>query len=792
MIHSDAPKLLGSVLEMTSPVIKDDNLSACSSTTELSSPLNGEFYETKQRFTGRLYKWTNFVNGWQERYFVLHDGMFYYYRNSEEEHNGCRGSVNLKNSFVLPHETDNCRFEIRLSDLAWYLKGRDRYERDQWIEVLQSQRRTMLQESGYGSDQNLSTINSPSRKLRQHLHSSRSSIRSTSQRSQESGSMKHNSLCLKEKLAELETFKEILCNQLDALQLYFDDCSSMVAQVEEPYSTEKEDELLEADFFGTFKDDQESDCPDRNRLVMDYVSQLPFDLSQDASEEISVELAEDYSTPRATTPKQSIGNTNTSFLSKGGLFSRLLPFGRGKAAEKEQVKLDDLNKVLQMHGSKAMDFKAAAHTFKATSVGVLTNMAMLLDKVSTLDNEWKRRLQKEKQQQRLLEESLIIAKEEISVLRTQVSQVPVGHRRVMSATISQSQSSNGQIVIKQPVNLDSISRANQLKSPIDVPRETADSAIPDEEFYDAIDAHFDKIQKEEEKLQALKEVREKLETAPKTLPQEHPLFAEMQRSVKDRIRLFEGAPRLSDLESGVLHSTDWQIIMQEGPMVVYNREMESADGLVLDPLQAIHTVENVTAKEMCNIFWDVRYRLDWEITCDVAPIVLEIPSEDTVVFHQVYKRVWPATQRESLMWSHIRSLREEEFSEKAADNGRERVVDACMVVNMSTDHCEDRIEPSPTALIRLGIDVVLLCQTVVELQQDEEWDETFKRRLQELPRERFKCRLFYAAQINPGGWAPATVLRQLARSEYPRFLKRFSAFVQDHTRDSRPVLISDS
>ncbi len=41
--------------------------------------------------------------------------------------------------------------------------------------------------------------------------------------------------------------------------------------------------------------------------------------------------------------------------------------------------------------------------------------------------------------------------------------------------------------------------------------------------------------------------------------------------------------------------------------------------------------------------------------------------------------------------------------------------------------------------------------------------------------------------VNPGGWAPASVLRAVARREYPKFLKRFTSYVQDKTA-GEPIL----
>lgn len=43
------------------------------------------------------------------------------------------------------------------------------------------------------------------------------------------------------------------------------------------------------------------------------------------------------------------------------------------------------------------------------------------------------------------------------------------------------------------------------------------------------------------------------------------------------------------------------------------------------------------------------------------------------------------------------------------------------------------------------------------------------------------------ATVNPGGWAPASVLRAVAKREYPKFLKRFTSYVQEKTA-GKPIL----
>lgn len=44
---------------------------------------------------------------------------------------------------------------------------------------------------------------------------------------------------------------------------------------------------------------------------------------------------------------------------------------------------------------------------------------------------------------------------------------------------------------------------------------------------------------------------------------------------------------------------------------MYRREVEE-NGIVLDPLKATHAVKGVTGHEVCNYFWNVDVRNDWE------------------------------------------------------------------------------------------------------------------------------------------------------------------------------------
>lgn len=40
--------------------------------------------------------------------------------------------------------------------------------------------------------------------------------------------------------------------------------------------------------------------------------------------------------------------------------------------------------------------------------------------------------------------------------------------------------------------------------------------------------------------------------------------------------------------------------------------------------------------------------------------------------------------------------------------------------------------------------------------------------------------------VNPGGWAPAAVLRAIYKKEYPKFLKRYTGYVLEQSKN-KPI-----
>ena len=47
--------------------------------------------------TGNLSKWTNYIHGWQDRFFALkQDGSLVYYKSVNDTDFGCRGAISIQ------------------------------------------------------------------------------------------------------------------------------------------------------------------------------------------------------------------------------------------------------------------------------------------------------------------------------------------------------------------------------------------------------------------------------------------------------------------------------------------------------------------------------------------------------------------------------------------------------------------------------------------------------------------------------------------------------------------------
>lgn len=430
---------------------EDNNPNAISTQSQqhVNSQISASSSIKSGDLASNLFKWTNYIHGWQERYIVLKDGVLSYYKSQFETQYGCRGALALKQSIITQHELDDCRFDIRVNDCVWYLRAKTVEERQTWLDMLEEQRA----ESGYGSQTSL------------RKHGSMLSLNSTHSLSVTSTGSHKRGLGLKEKLAEMDTFKDILCRQVETLQAYFDACANSSTKGFEPYHQELEKKLAEAD-----DDDEEND--------------------------------------------------DESKVNKNILVNKMVK---------------NLNKaIIEDHGAMSLDFKGEAFTFKATTTGILHDMSLCIELMQQREEFWKKKFDKEVEKRKKLEE--------------QLREAAKGKKNA--------------IILAGPDF-----------------EEGPHSNIKEEQFFDAIDSTLDTLEQEEERrVQALESLTKIPEL--KNIPK-HRYSDEIDRVVGEHLKY--------DLQDD-LNSSVWELLCSDGEMKIYRRELEE-NGIVLDPLKAVHTVK---------------------------------------------------------------------------------------------------------------------------------------------------------------------------------------------------------
>ncbi|KAF7217461.1 ceramide transfer protein isoform X2 [Nothobranchius furzeri] len=591
--------------------------------------------------SGVLSKWTNYIHGWQDRWVMLRNNTLSYYKSHDETEYGCRGSLCLSKAVITPHEFDECRLDISVNDSVWYLRAQDPEHRNQWIDSIELHRSIRegrrekggvqgtiiipppLADSGYGSESSL------------RRHGSMLSLTSATSGYSTTSTSSFKGHSLREKLSEMETFRDILCRQVDTLQKYFDSCADAVSK----------DELQ------------------RDKIVEDDEDDFPST------------------------------RTDGEFLHNNGSKEKLF-------------------QSLSPKGINGIDFKGEAITFKATTAGILATLSHCIDLMVKREDSWQKRLDKEMEKRRRIEESYKSALSEL-----------------------------------------------KKKSHFGGPdyEEGPNSLINEDEFFDAVEAALDRQDKIEEQSQ----------TGKTRIQRSSPLPPEDVYSCSGSHRFSEKVEEM--VQNHMTYSlqdvggdANWQLVVEEGEMKVYRREVEE-NGIVLDPLKATHSVKGVTGHEICHYFWDTTYRNDWETTIENFN-VLETLSDNAVIVYQTHKRVWPASQRDVLYLSAMRKM--------VANN--ESDPDTWLVCNFSVDHNDAQ----PTSrCVRAKINIAMICQTLVSPPEGDK----------EISRDNILCKITYVANVNPGGWAPASVLRAVAKREYPKFLKRFTSYVQEKTA-GKPIL----
>ncbi|KAF2368118.1 START domain [Trinorchestia longiramus] len=291
------------------------------------------------------------------------------------------------------------------------------------------------------------------------------------------------------------------------------------------------------------------------------------------------------------------------------------------------------------------------------------------------------------------------------------------------------------------------------------------SVMGEDEFYDAVESTLDKMDEEDELRDRLRQRRNAPPTAEPDV--KHALWPDIDRVAEEQLSL-----SLEKISVDPNDPAAWLLFHEDGKMKLYRKEVEE-DGLILDPCKGVHKVRGATAHEMTFNFWSTELRFEWDVTVEQLN-VLDSIDDHTIVVLQIHKRVWPIAQRDSLVWSHIRRIDSTHPQILKLDK---KPYDAWLVSNRSTSHPD---APLDANRVRVDARTCFLCMTYIDppLAEGESVDT--------VSRDRIYVKVTYTSAVNPGGWAPASVLRAVFKREYPKFLKRFTQFVVDKCRD-QPV-----
>ncbi|XP_038869011.1 oxysterol-binding protein 2 [Salvelinus namaycush] len=86
-------------------------------------------------YKGWLFKWTNYLKGYQRRWFVLSNGLLSYYRTQAEMAHTCRGTINLATAHI--DTEDACNTVLSSGGRTYHLKASTEVERQRWVTALE-------------------------------------------------------------------------------------------------------------------------------------------------------------------------------------------------------------------------------------------------------------------------------------------------------------------------------------------------------------------------------------------------------------------------------------------------------------------------------------------------------------------------------------------------------------------------------------------------------------------------------------------------------------------------------
>uniref|UniRef100_A0A672NR63 Oxysterol-binding protein 2-like n=1 Tax=Sinocyclocheilus grahami TaxID=75366 RepID=A0A672NR63_SINGR len=101
-------------------------------------------------YKGWLFKWTNYLKGYQRRWFVLSNGLLSYYRTQAEMAHTCRGTITLATVHI--EVGDTCHFVLTSGGRSYHLKAYSEGECQRWVSALQQAKANATQMMPHSDD----------------------------------------------------------------------------------------------------------------------------------------------------------------------------------------------------------------------------------------------------------------------------------------------------------------------------------------------------------------------------------------------------------------------------------------------------------------------------------------------------------------------------------------------------------------------------------------------------------------------------------------------------------------
>lgn len=143
------------IFERSTLLVEDSNYEGMASTRGGSISSSSTDVNITCTKSGVLHKWTNYIKGYRQRWFVLDsDGILSYYRNNSEVGQTCRGSINLQEAKIC---TDSATHSLTISasSQTFHLKAEDEHDRQQWLKALKYARHRAIKAADSEEDEEL-------------------------------------------------------------------------------------------------------------------------------------------------------------------------------------------------------------------------------------------------------------------------------------------------------------------------------------------------------------------------------------------------------------------------------------------------------------------------------------------------------------------------------------------------------------------------------------------------------------------------------------------------------------